>query len=68
MLANAEALMAGADEVVCEIDGTEYRQGPFKYQGKSLHWLREAYAVLGATERTQVDEVLAGTGCEALFA
>ena len=41
MLANAEALQAGAEEMVCTIDGTEYRQGPFPYQGKCLAWLRE---------------------------
>jgi glutathione S-transferase len=68
MLANDEALLAGADAVVCEIDGDEYRQGPFKYQGKCLQWLREAYADLDANDRTRVDTVLAGTDCEALFA
>ena len=35
MLANAAALSSGADEVVCEIDGLEYRQGPFQVPGKS---------------------------------
>ena len=68
MLGSDEALLAGADAVVCEIDGDEYRQGPFKYQGKCLRWLREAYADLDANDRTRVDTVLAGTGCEALFA
>ena len=68
MVANARALMAGADEVVCDIDGREYRQGPFKYQGKCLQWLREAYTGLDADDRTRVDTVLADTGCEALFA
>jgi glutathione S-transferase len=66
MLANAAALDAGADEVVCDIAGTEYRQGPFKYQGKCLTWLREAYAGLDDTSRATVDGVLAGTGCETL--
>ncbi len=68
MLANDDALRSGADEVVCQIGGAEYRQGPFKYQGKCLEWLREAYADLDANDRTRVDTVLAGTGCEALFA
>lgn len=67
LLANDEALRTGADEVVCEIDGAEYRQGPFKYQGKCLQWLREAYADLDESDRTRVDTVLAGTGCETLF-
>jgi glutathione S-transferase len=67
MLANAAALASGADEVSCEIDDREYRQAPFKYQGKCLSWLRDAYAALDAADRTRVDTVLAGTGCEALF-
>ena len=74
MIANAQALMSGASEVVCEIaslDGqstTTYRQGPFGYQGKCLQWLREAYAALSDDDRTRVDTVLAGTGCEVLVA
>lgn len=67
MLANDEALQSGADEVVCVIDDSEYRQGPFKYQAKCLEWLREAYADLDADDRTRVDAVLANTGCAALF-
>jgi glutathione S-transferase len=68
MIANAAALESGADEMVCEIDGQEYRQGPFKYQGKCLGWLRDEYTALDATSRHKVDSVLAGTGCEALLA
>lgn len=66
MIANATALTADGDEVVCEIDGTEYRQAPFGYQGKCLHWLREGYAALSEADRGRVDTVLAGTGCEQL--
>ncbi|MFT5204695.1 MAG: glutathione S-transferase [Candidatus Aldehydirespiratoraceae bacterium] len=66
MLANAAALEAGDDEVVCEIAGQEYRQAPFKYQAKCLRWLRDAYAALDDASRASVDEVLAGTGCEPL--
>ena len=68
MVANASALAAGADEVVCEIDGQEYRQGPFPYQGKCLGWVREAYAALDEPSRATVDSLLAGTGCEPLIA
>jgi glutathione S-transferase len=68
MIANAAALRSGADEMVCEIDGEEYRQGPFAYQGKCLVWLREQYAALSAGDRVAVDRVLAGTGCEPLLA
>lgn len=67
MLANAAALETGADEVVCEIDGLEYRQGPFKYQGKCLGWLRSDYAALSDGDRNRVDAILEGTGCGALF-
>jgi len=67
MAANARALMAGADEVVCQIDGREYRQGPFGYQGKCLQWMREGYRALDAGDRGRVDAVLSGTGCEQLF-
>ncbi len=73
LVANAPALMSGADEVVCEIDGLdgerrEYRQAPFGYQGKCLQWLRDAYAALSDADRGRVDAVLNGTGCEQLFA
>ena len=51
-----------------EIDGREYRQGPFKYQGKCLMWMREAHAGLADGDRACVDRLLAGTGCEPLFA
>jgi glutathione S-transferase len=68
MLANAAALAEGADEMVCEIDGREYRQAPFGYQGKCLMWLREAYGSLDEDARRRVDVILAGTGCEVLVA
>ena len=68
MLANAVALNSGADEVVCEIEGVEYRQGPFKYQGKCLTWIRADYNSLTASDRVRVDKILTGTGCETLFA
>lgn len=67
MLANAAALDTGAEEVVCEILGHEYRQGPFKYQAKCLQWLRDEYAALDDAARTTVDGILDGTGCETLL-
>lgn len=67
MLANNAAFESGADEVVCQIDGREYRQGPFPYQRKCLAWLRERYADLADTDRSAVDSLLAGTGCSQLF-
>ena len=68
MVANAAALMSGADEVDCDVEGGTYRQAPFKYQGKCLQWLREDYARLDGADRSRVDAMLAGTGCETLFA
>jgi glutathione S-transferase len=67
LLANAEALEQGADEVRATIDGKPWVQRPFPYQGKCLRWLREAHAGLAAADRAAVSAVLAGTGCERLF-
>ena len=68
LLANAKALMAGADKVETEIDGKPWVQQPFPYQGKCLQWLKEKHAALTPADRKAVDAVLAGTGCEKLFA
>ena len=68
LLANAEALANGAESVECEIDGEQWTQKPFPYQGKCLEWLRRDHAALADGDRAFVDEVIAGTGIEALFA
>ena len=68
LLANARALELEAERVECEIDGKPWVQQPFPYQGKCLTALRAGYAGLGASDRRAVDERLAGTGCEILFA
>ncbi len=67
LLANAAALVEGADEVVCQIDGREFRQAPFAYQGKCLAWLRSQYEGLDPPVRSAVDDILQGSGCELLF-
>jgi hypothetical protein len=67
MAGNAQALMSGDDEMTCDIEGREYRQAPFGYQGKCLQWLREGHAALDNSDRQRVDAVLADTGCEVLF-
>jgi glutathione S-transferase len=67
LLANAAALEAGAEQVVCEIDGAPWQQKPFPYQAKCLRWLREGRSALAQGDRAWVDGVLAGTGCERLF-
>ena len=68
MLANAKAVMAGEKTFEAEIDGAPWTQPTFKYQAKSLGWIREAYFDLKPTDQKQVDQLLEGTGCEALFA
>ncbi len=68
LLGNAAALESGAERVECEIDGAPWVQRPFPYQGKCLGWLREAHAGLAPEDRACVDALLAGTGCERLFA
>jgi hypothetical protein len=68
MLANAQALDQGLDNVQTEVEGRSWEQEPFPYQGKCLQWLRVEYARLSEDERARVDEIFAGTGCEALVA
>ncbi len=68
LLANAAALAEGAERVECDIDGRRWVQKPFPYQGKCLQWLRRDYAALVPSDRSCVDDMLRGTGCEAMFA
>ncbi len=68
LIANAEALVAGAERLETEIAGKPWVQKPFPYQGKCLVRLRESHAALAADTRARVDAVLEGSGCEVLFA
>lgn len=68
MVANAEAITNGDEQMRCQIDGQTYWQRPFPYQRKCLGWLREEYGALTPTDQAVVDERLAGTGCQVLFA
>jgi glutathione S-transferase len=68
LLANADALESGAEQMEAVVDGLPWVQKPFPYQGKCLGWLRESHARLSAGDRGVVDDILAGTGCESLFA
>lgn len=68
MIGNAKAVAGRAEQVDCEVDGQRWVQQPFVYQAKCLGWLRQAYAALNGAARGRVDRVLAGTGCEVLFA
>lgn len=68
LIANAKALRSGAERVETEIDGKPWIQQPFPYQGKCLQWLREKREALLPADKAAVDKLLAGSGCEALFA
>lgn len=68
MIANTAALESGAEEMEFQLDGVRYWQRPFPYQKKCLGWLRNEYAKLSSDDRAAVDGILAGTGCEVLFA
>lgn len=68
MLANAKAVMAGEKTFETTVDGALWTQPTFKYQAKSLGWVREAYFDLKPADQKQIDQIIAGTGCEALLA
>jgi len=68
MLANAKAVATKAERVEATVDGQRWTQAPFPYQAKTLGWLRTSYERLPAEGRRTVDGLLAGTGCEPLFA
>ena len=67
LLANADALERGLEQVETEIAGRPWVQKPFPYQGKCLGWLRESFARLSPDARATVNGFLEGTGCEVLF-
>ena len=68
MLANAKAAQAGEKTWESVIDGVHWTQQTFPYQAKCLRWINEHYQALSANDRSIVDTILDGTGCEeALF-
>ena len=68
LLANAAALESGQNSVHTEVMGKPWEAEPFPYQGKCLQALRISHARLDEADRTRLDSILEGTGCEALFA
>jgi len=67
LVANAAAVESGSEQLETEIDGRPWVQKPFPYQAKCLRVLREARASLSSGDRSELDAVLAGSGCELLF-
>ena len=68
LLANAKAVLDGAEQMSAELDGRPWQQSPFPYHLKCLKSLREQHAALADADRARLDAALAGTGIEALFA
>jgi len=67
LLANAKALDKGDETWQVDIDGSLWSQQTFAYQGKCLKWINSEYQLLSAGDKTRVDVLLAGTGCEVLL-
>jgi hypothetical protein len=67
LLGNAAAHASGSKQVDCIVDGAKWVQPTFPYQAKCLGWLRDEREALCSDDRVDLDKVLAGTGCEALF-
>jgi glutathione S-transferase len=68
LLANAKAVAGSAADFETVIDGRAWTQPTFPYQAKCLGWLREGRAGLAGADRAALDSILAGSGCDALFA
>ena len=68
LLANANALRAGDQQMATTIDGKRWEQPTFPYQARCLDWIQQEYQKLAGTDRAQVDQILSGSGCEALLA
>ena len=66
-LANAKAVQAGEKTWETQIDGALWTQPTFPYQAKCLQWVNEQYQALSADDRSRVDRILEGPGCEALL-
>ena len=67
LLANAQALQAGQEQMETTIDGQAWQQPTFPYQAKCLQWINEAYHQLDGATKATVDEILAGTGCDTIL-
>jgi glutathione S-transferase len=67
LVANAQAAHQGLTSFEVRLDGKTWSQAVFPYQVKCLETLRQARAALSRTDCHDLDELLTGTGCEAMF-
>ncbi|MFT7688395.1 MAG: glutathione S-transferase, partial [Candidatus Azotimanducaceae bacterium] len=67
LLANEKAFNEGSEEIDTVIDGKVWTQPRFAYQIKCLQNLRALYADLVDGNKSMLDEILTGSGCEKLF-
>lgn len=67
LVANTQALEAGASEVRVQIRGRPYTQEPFRYQAKCYAELRHRWQTLDAASRERLQPLLQQTGCLALL-
>lgn len=67
LLANAAALQAGQEQMETTIDGQPWIQPTFPYQAKCLQWINAEYQQLDASAKSQVDDILAGSGCDTII-
>jgi glutathione S-transferase len=63
LAANARAFEDGADALSVPILGVTFTQAPFRYQAKCYRTLRTAFAALEPGVRSQLEPLLAETGC-----
>ncbi len=68
LLANAQAVMAGAQSFETTIDGRPWTQPTFPYQAKCLKWIRDEFSALAPGDQAEIKNLFTGTGCDALLA
>ncbi|XOV84895.1 MAG: glutathione S-transferase family protein [bacterium] len=67
LLANAAALKSGQEQMETTIDGQPWVQPTFPYQARCLQWINAEYQQLDTAAQTQVNDILAGTGCDTII-
>jgi glutathione S-transferase len=66
LLANAQAMVKGEEQMETTIDGRQWVQPTFPYQAKCLQWIRAMFNELSEADQAFVQALLSGTGCEPL--